>query len=441
MKFYIKTYGCQMNVHDSMRMSNLLKKSSLVETFDIEVADIIVFNTCSVRANAENKVLSSIGKIAKAVKRKNRKEPIIALGGCVGSKDGEELVKKNPFIHVAFGPDQITKLPELLSKYIEKERRLSDTIFVPGDFNYNLSEVESRHENGLTPKGMAYISIAQGCNNFCSYCIVPYTRGREKSRKISDIVKEVEFHLDKEVKEITLLGQNVNSFGGDSNEEFVDLLRAIDATGIKRLRFMTSHPKDISDKCIDAFFELDSLCHFLHLPVQSGSDNVLKKMNRSYDVARYMSIVERLRAQKEDFSFGTDIIVGFPGETEQDFEQTLELVRAVEFETMFSFKYSPRPGTAAAKLEDSVDMQTKERRLATLNRVQQEIRNRKSQTFVGQVADVLVESVSRFHEGHVAGRTPEGRYVNFQADKSHIGKIIKVKITETSDVTYKGIVF
>ena len=336
-KFFIKTYGCQMNVHDSLRMSNLLKTEGFDEVFDASLAKIIIFNTCSIRGNARNKVLSDIGFIQKE-RTGGKKEFFIAVGGCVSAHDKENLLKGTRKIDLVFGPDQVSKLPFLLKQCLNSNRKMIDVEFIDESFSYSKNEIKTRHENGLTPKGIAYISIIKGCNNFCSFCIVPFTRGREKSRKIDDIIAEAKFLVDTGIKEIILLGQNVNSFGKDTGETFTGLIKKIDELGIKRLRFLTPHPKDLSSDCINSFFELKSLCNYLHLPVQSGSSKVLEAMNRKYDRKKYLSIINKFRKKDPGFAFGTDIIVGFPGETTDDFKETLSLLKEVEFENIFSFK-------------------------------------------------------------------------------------------------------
>jgi tRNA-2-methylthio-N6-dimethylallyladenosine synthase len=431
--FFIKTYGCQMNVLDSVRMANVLKNNGFNETNVISESDIVIYNTCSVRENVRNKVLSDIGDL----KNRTGKKVVVALGGCVGAQEGKNLFK-NTKIDIIFGPDQVSELGNLLREFFEKGKRVIKTDFYSGPYSYNLEEIKEFSGINLISKATAYVSISQGCNNFCSYCIVPYSRGREKSRTLKEIIMECEFRIDNGKKEIILLGQNVNSWGKDLGENFIKLLEELDKLGIRRLRFLVPHPRDFSQEHIEGMLKLNSFSPYIHLPTQSGSDKILSSMNRQYDRKKFLFIVNEFRKKVPDFAFGTDLIVGFPGESEEDFQDTLALMSEVKFENIFSFKYSPRPGTRASKWKDSAPQKTKEERLSKLHDLQKEIYQREAKKHVGEIWEVLVEDKSLYGENFLGGRSPEYRYINFKGEAGLIGEFVSVKVTDISQSTYKG---
>jgi len=413
---YVATFGCQMNEYDSERMLRLMAGQGFVPTADPAQADLILVNTCSIREKAAQKVYSLLGRL-RPLKEKNP-HLVIGVGGCVAQQEGEKLLDQAPFVDLVFGTHAVHLLPELLEQASEKGRRVCST-----DFNYELAPAP-----GLGPKPAplkAYLTIMQGCDNFCTYCVVPYVRGREKSRRPEDILAEARDLLDHGVKEITLLGQNVNSYGRGLEPKitFAELVRKIAGLpGLTRLRFTTSHPKDLSPDLIRAFSEVKPLCEHLHLPVQSGSTRVLKAMNRGYTRDDYLEKVAALREACPDLALTTDVIVGFPGESEADFEATLDLIGRVRYDGMYSFKYSDRPMTKAARLPDKVDEAVKGRRLAELQAVQKEITLEKNRALIGRRVEVLVEGKSGRYAQQLTGRTRTNKIVNFVGPESLIGE-------------------
>jgi len=412
-----------MNDADSSKIKSLLSDMNIGSVSKAEEADIILLNTCSIRWKAEHKVYSALGRFKKIKNR--RPDVIVGVGGCVAQQEKDEMFKRAPHLDIVFGTHNIHKLPEMIKEVYEKRGQVSETDFFdsPEPLVYPAPE-----EGGIK----AYVNIMRGCNNFCTYCIVPYVRGRETSRPWGEINDEVEKLASFGVKEITLLGQNVNSYGNNSPDgvNFPDLIRKIAKVDkIERIRFATSHPKDLSHDLIVAFEEVDKLCNHLHLPVQSGSDNVLSSMKRVYTVNSYLEKVEKLRTTVPSIGISTDIIVGFPGESRQDYEKTLELMRMIRYDSSFSFKYSQRPGTAAANLEDNVPEGEKDERLAILKELQkehsQEINNRQ----IDKVEPVLVEKASKKGGAMMMGRTSENRIVNFSGSEELASKTVPVKIT------------
>jgi tRNA-2-methylthio-N6-dimethylallyladenosine synthase len=441
MKFHIVTFGCQMNVNDSDWLARALLARGWQEAPEDE-ADLVVLNTCSVREKPEQKVHSALGRLGQSFR--GRPHAFAAVGGCVAQQLGDELLRRYPFVRLVFGSDGIAQAPNALER-VAAEPGLQMALL---DFLKTYPEREeaweggaAAHADGPGPR-QCFVNIMQGCDNFCAYCIVPYTRGRQKSRRPEAVLHECREQIARGVREITLLGQNVNSFGqdaGGAGMNFAELLHAVAALpGLDRLRFTTSHPKDIAPEVVRAFGELENLCPHLHLPLQSGSDAVLRSMGRKYDTARYLGIVRALQAARPDIALGTDLIVGFPGETDEDFERTLEMMREVRFESSYSFKYSDRPGVAAVNMTPKVDPQTASERLSRLQELQNEITSEALESRVGAVCEVLFDGPSRVQPGGAAfwrGRDSGGRIVNVplrgsEREEDLAGRIMPVRITE-----------
>lgn len=425
-KFYIKTFGCQMNEHDSDRMRSFMLSRNYEETQDPSRADIIIVNTCTVRAKSEHKALSFLGRMKKFKKRNGA---IIGVTGCLVQERGETLFEWTPFVDFLIGPQALSSFPEVIQRIESGDNRVirikpEEKRFFAPDEIYTDGKVK------------AYVTIMEGCNNFCSYCIVPYVRGREISRKPEEIIKECEVLAEKGVKEVVLIGQNVNSYGREFGVSLADLIKMVSRIDeIKRIRFLTSHPKDLTDEIIRCFGEVEKLCEHIHLPAQSGSDRILRAMNRKYTREDYLTLVRKLRGVRPDIAITSDFIVGFPGESEEDFRDTLSLVEEVRFDNFFSFKYSPRPGTAAEKLRDDVPPGEKSRRIMLLQEVQRRITLEINSALIGKEEEVLVEGMSRKAEkGRVScqlsGRTRKNKIVNFSGDERLIGSLIKVRIKE-----------
>ena len=434
LRYFIETWGCQMNEEDSEKLSGMLKGLGYTRTDVKEEASIIIFNTCCVRENAELKVYGNLGEL-KRLKKKNN-DLIIAVCGCMMQQEGmaETILKKYPFVDIIFGTHNSHKLPE----YINRVRQEGKSIIEIMSKEEGIIEgVPIDRESSVK----AFVTIMYGCNNFCTYCIVPYVRGRERSRKPEDIINEIKDLVSKGYKEITLLGQNVNSYGKGLEPEikFAELLRKInEIDGVERVKFMTSHPKDLSDDVIDAIAECDKLCEHIHLPVQSGSSNLLKKMNRHYDREQYLDLVKRIKAKIPNVALSTDIIVGFPGETEEDFEETVSLVKEVQFDSAFTFLYSKRKGTPAYELEEQIDEQTKSKRFKRLVEAVNECCAAKNKEYQGKTVEVLVEGVSKNDSTKLMGRTRTGKLVNFKGNEDSIGKLVQVKITEALSFSLTG---
>jgi tRNA-2-methylthio-N6-dimethylallyladenosine synthase len=420
MKLYIETYGCQMNERDSGRMAGLLAARGYERTEDPEAADLILVNTCSIREKAANKVFSAVGRLLSV----RKKGAVIGVAGCVAQQEGEKLAKRLPEVGIIFGTRTIHRLPELVEMH-EKERR---TIISASLDEAAAGKSYSARIKDRSPK--ALVTIMEGCNNFCSFCIVPYVRGREFSRPWQDVVDEIGSLAAGGVREVTLIGQNVNSYRSPSDGlSFAGLISKVaQVEGIGRIRFTTSHPKDLSDELISMFASEPKLCEHIHLPLQSGSDVILKAMNRGYTASGYMRLIESLRRAHDPMALTTDLIVGFPGETEADFKATLDMVRAIGFHGFFSFKFSPRPGTAASKLEDSVPLDEKARRLAELQEMQKPVTLKQNRGFEGRSMEVLVESTSRKSPDELTGRTRTNHVVNFPCERESIGKFVTVVI-------------
>lgn len=431
--YHVVTYGCQMNAHDSEKLAGLLREMGMTEAPTREEADLVLFNTCCVRDNAERRALGNVTWL-KELKR-DKPELLIGVCGCMIQQPGmaEKILKQYKFIDLAFGTANLHRLPQLLYEELTTHRRVVE-----------VDQGEDVIAEGLPVKRLrpdhAYITIMYGCDNFCSYCIVPYVRGRERSRDMDAIVREAEELYRGGVKEIMLLGQNVNSYGKGLPGEptFAQLLRRLDAIGIPRIRFMTSHPKDLSDELIAAMGECKHVCPQFHLPVQSGSDEILKAMNRHYDRASYLDKVEKLRRAVPGIGLTTDIIVGFPGETEAQFEDTLSLVRRVGYDSAFTFIYSPRPGTKAAKMTDQVPADVAQARLERLLKAQEAAQAEAQKRFLGMEEEVLVESLSRRSDKAVSGKGLHGVSVTFPGTEADIGQIVRVRITECANNTLRG---
>lgn len=425
-KLYLETFGCQMNVVDSEQIVDLLAGIGYEQVDSADQADLVLMNTCSVRDKAERKVYGHLGRF-KPIKDK-RPEMIIGVGGCVAQQEGEAMLEKVAFLDLVFGTHNIHRLPELVQQVEAQRQRGAETEFLDHETRQNLFP-ERTQSDSVT----RFVTVMQGCDNFCSYCIVPHVRGREVSRPSEQIVAEVEQLVADGAREITLLGQNVNSYGiRDENEiSFAELLHKINAIdGLQRIRFATSHPKDMTDELIDCFGTLDKLCHHIHLPLQSGSDRILKLMNRGYSAADYLKKVERLKQQCPDIRLTTDIIVGFPHETEADFQATLDIAEQVGYADAFTFLYSPRTGTAAASMDDDQSSVHKQKRFERLLAQQHASSATIWKQDEGQTLPVLIEGVSKQGDGQMFGRTEWGRIVNFPGSPELIGMVIQIRITK-----------
>ena len=432
-KALVITHGCQMNEHDSEKITWLLEKMGYNFVNEVEDADLIILNTCSVRHSAEDKVYGQLGNLKNLKsKKKNIK---VAVCGCMMQREESRnyVIEKFPNVDIIFGTNNIWKLPELLkSSYDGKKLSI--------DIEDNPLSIDDALGANRLYNFKSYVNIMYGCNNFCSYCIVPYTRGRETSRRPHEIIREIEELAKNGTKEVTLLGQNVNSYGKtfDDKFSFANLLEEINAiNGIERIRFMTSHPKDISDELIYSFKNLDKLCNFLHLPVQAGSSRVLKLMNRKYTKEDYLRKIDKVKNVNPNIALSTDIMVGFPGESEEDFLDTLDLVKKVEYDTAFTFIYSMRENTPAAMM-DQVPDKVKHDRFERLLDILYPIQERKNKAFIGRDVDVLVEDFSKKDESNVSGRTDEFKLINFKGNKSDIGKILKVKVKDANSFSLVG---
>ena len=435
-KIFIRTFGCQMNEYDSDKMLDVLGAGRTAEiTQDPEEADVILFNTCSVREKAQEKVFSDLGR-AKQIKDQ-KPGLIIGVGGCVASQEGAAIVARAPYVDVVFGPQTLHRLPELIARRQAEGRSQVDISF---------PEIE-KFDNMPPPRVQgptAFVSIMEGCSKYCSFCVVPYTRGEEVSRPFEDVLTEIADLADQGVKEVTLLGQNVNAYRGpmgDSGEiaDFATLLEYVhEIPGIERIRYTTSHPKEMTPRLIEAYGRLPKLVSFLHLPVQAGSDRVLAAMKRGYTVLEFKSIVRKLRAVRPGLTLSSDFIVGFPGETEDDFNKTMQLIDDIGFDTSFSFVYSRRPGTPAADLADDTPQTLKLQRLQKLQaRINEQAANI-AQGMVGTTQVVLVEGTSRKDEKELMGRTDNNRIVNFPAPARLIGQMVPIRITQALTNTLRG---
>ncbi len=403
--YFVRTFGCQMNKHDSERIVGMLESQGLSRAEEPDSADVIVFNTCCVREHADERLRGQVSSL-KRLKTAGA-TPLIAVGGCIGQRDGERLLEQLPHVDVVFGTHNLAHLPALLESARAARTPVVEVLEASADF---ASDLPSKREHDWH----AWVPIMVGCDNFCSYCIVPFVRGRERSRPFEQVTRECEKLSSEGVLEVTLLGQNVNSYGRDLYGEprFADLLRAVAATGIARVRFVTSHPKDISPATIEAMAETPEVCQYLHLPVQSGSDRILEAMNRGYTQAHYMSVVESLYDRMPELALSTDVIVGFPGETDDDFEATMEVVRQARYDQAFTFIYSPREGTAAARLDDTPPREVTRERFDALVQEVQSSALRKNVAYVGSTHSILVEGLSKRDDSMLSGRTASNKVVH-----------------------------
>jgi len=434
-KVFIKTFGCQMNEYDSDKMADVLRASDEFETTDDPAAaDVILFNTCSVRENAQERVFHALGRLRPL--KQARPDLIIGVGGCVASQEGAAIVERAPYVDVVFGPQTLHRLPQLIAA-----RRAS------GEPQVDISFPEIEKFDALPPARTegctAFVSIMEGCSKYCSFCVVPYTRGEEVSRPFEDVLVEVAGLAEQGVKEITLLGQNVNAYRGAMSHgetaDFALLLEYLaEMPGIERLRYTTSHPREFSQRLIEAYARVPQLVDHVHLPVQSGSDRMLSAMKRGYTALEYKSIIRRLRAMRPGLSIASDFIVGFPGETEQDFAQTLKLVEEIGFDDSYSFMYSPRPGTPAAAFADQVPPEIKQARLARLQAVIEAGAKSISAAMVGRVERILIEGPSRKNARELAGRTSNNRVVNLPGPLRLVGQLVDVHITAALAHTLRG---
>lgn len=432
--FYLETFGCQMNENDSERLAGMLAEMGYMESEELNRCDLVIYNTCCVRENAELKVYGHLGSLKKL--KKERPGMIIAVCGCMMQQ--KEVVEhiKNKYRHVdlIFGTHNLYKFPELLYTALNTDKNIIDIWEAEGSIAEGMP---IERKDGVK----AWVTVMYGCNNFCSYCIVPYVRGRERSRSVEDIVHEIRLLGQQGYKEITLLGQNVNSYGKDvaGGTSFAGLLREINKVeGIERIRFMTSHPKDLSEELIDAMRDCEKVCRHLHLPIQAGSSRILKEMNRKYTKEQYIELAGKIRAKIPDMALTTDIIVGFPGETEEDFEETLDVLRKVRYDFAYTFLYSKRTGTPAAKHPDQVSEEVKKTRFEKLLSIQNVISKEINDRLLGSEVEVLVEGLSKNSIKTYTGRTNTNKIVNFKGNKDLIGKLVRVKVEKTQTWSLEG---
>ncbi len=442
MNLYIETFGCQMNDRDSEIMVQLLEQAGYLLCQDIANADAIIVNTCSIRGKAEQKAYSLLGSLRRI--KENHPTLIIAATGCVAQQEGKKMLSRMGHIDLVIGPQGIYDLPRLFADIRQSQSATSSAsqVITPQDSQFHIPPFlpDLKHGNGHK----RFVTIMQGCNNFCTYCIVPFARGREVSRSKEDIVAEASHLIDLGVKEITLLGQNVNSYGNDQDPEqrttFAELLRAVAALpGLVRLRFTTSNPKDLSPALMDCFKDLPNLCHHFHLPLQSGSDTILSRMNRKYDRAGYLNLVKGLRQACPDLAITTDIIVGFPDESDDNFQDTMDLMEEVRYNAAFSFIYSNRPPARSCDFPDTISLEVKKQRLAIFQQRQKEISLERNQEYIGQIMELMVEGESKSGHGQWSGRAQYNQIVNFNSTTTYTpGDLVQVKITEGLQNSLRG---
>lgn len=435
-KLYIATHGCQMNEYDSARMADLLREShGLTATDDPAEASVLLLNTCSIREKAQEKVFHQLGRWKQL--KAQRPELVIGVGGCVASQEGQAIMQRAPYVDIVFGPQTLHRLPQMLDELRER----------PGDGIVDVSFPEIEKFDRLPAPSVdgptAFVSVMEGCSKYCTFCVVPYTRGEEVSRSVAGVIEEVGHLARQGVREVNLLGQNVNSYRGEIDADKADLAELIHyvahVDGIERIRFTTSHPVEFDDNLIEAFATVPELVNHLHLPVQSGSDRVLALMKRGHTVLEYKSKIRRLRTVRPDISLSSDFIVGFPGETQRDFENTMNLIAEIGFDTSFSFIYSPRPGTPAAQLADETPQHVKRERLAILQQRLRQQADQISRRMVGTSQRILVTGHARKDPGQLAGRTENNRVVNFRSsDTSVVGNFVDVEITEALPNSLRG---
>ncbi len=434
-KVFIRTHGCQMNEYDSDKMQDVLLKSHGLSITDVEEeADVILINTCSIREKAQEKVFSQLGRWRKI--KENNPDVIIGVGGCVASQEGDAIIKRAPYVDLVFGPQTIHRLPELLKARNEQQKPQVDISFPEIEKFDHLPEPRKEGPS-------AFVSIMEGCSKYCSFCVVPYTRGEEVSRPLDSVLAEIMKLAEQGVKEVNLLGQNVNAYRGLSHEgEVVDLallihyVAAID--GIERIRFTTSHPVEFTDGLIEAYRDVPELANYLHLPVQSGSDRILAMMKRGHTALEYKQKIRKLREVRPDISLSSDFIVGFPGETAKDFEDTMKLITDIGFDQCFSFIYSARPGTPASSMPDLVSMDEKKARLQHLQSTINDMAAEISQNMIGSTQKILVEGTSKWSDEELSGKTENNRVVNFAGPQRLIGEMVDVVITEALRNSLRG---
>lgn len=430
-KYFLKTYGCQMNVHDSEEIRKYLEMLGFIETKTLENADIVVLNTCAIRENAHDKVFGYLGRCKHL--KKEKPNLIIAIGGCMSQEEGvvNEIKEKHPYVDIVFGTHNINELPKL----IEKAKGKLDVEVYSNEGNVFENVLYSRDS-----KITAWVNIMYGCDKFCTYCIVPYTRGKQRSRKMDKILSEIKTLKEEGYKEITLLGQNVNAYGKDlqDNSSFSQLLEETAKIGIERIRFVTSHPWDFTDEMIEVIAKYDNIMPYIHLPLQSGSSKILKLMGRRYTKEAYLDLYQKIKEKIPNCAITTDIIVGFPNETEEDFNETLNVVNACKYDGAYTFIYSPREGTPASKIKDSVDLKTKEQRLYKLNKLINDYSLEANQKYVNKVVPVLIQGISEKDDTKMYGYTDTMKLVNVVGNKNLIGQIVNVKITDAKSFSLNG---
>ena len=432
-KYYVKTYGCQMNVHDSENIKAILEEMSFEETDVFEDADLIILNTCAIRENAHNKVFGFLGRVKHL--KETRPHIICGICGCMAQEENvvNEIKTKYKWVDIVFGTHNIDNLPNILATSMERKEQEIEVYSIEGEVIENLPvKRDSKYK--------AWVNIMFGCDKFCTYCIVPYTRGKQRSREPKYIIDEVKKLVSDGYKEVTLLGQNVNAYGKDLKIEYKmgDLLRDVAKTGIERIRFMTSHPWDFDDDMINAIKDNNNIMPYIHLPLQSGSDRILRLMGRRYTKEEYLKLYKKLKDNIPNVSITTDIIVGFPGETREDFEETLDVVKKCKYDSAFTFIFSPREGTPATKMIDNVSLDEKNKRLYELNELVNKYANKANQRYLNKTTKVLIEGIGE--KGNLFGYTDTMKLVNVDGDKSNIGKIVDVKITDIKTWSLDGII-
>lgn len=431
-KYFLRTYGCQMNVHDGEEIAARLESLGLAVTDTIEEADVVILNTCAIRENAHDKLYGFLGR-CKHEKEKNNPNLIIGICGCMAQEEGvvNDLIKKHPYVDIVFGTHNIHELQDLLIKRNGKQN--IEVYSCEGNVYENVSY---KRDSNIK----AWVNIQYGCDKFCTYCIVPYTRGKQRSRKSKEIIKEVECLVKNGYKEVTLLGQNVNAYGKELDNElsFAELLKKVSETGIERIRFVTSHPWDFTDDMINTISECSNIMPYIHLPLQSGSSRILKLMGRRYTKEEYLELYNKIRNTIQNCSITTDIIVGFPNESDEDFNETLEVAEYCKYDSAFTFIYSPREGTPAAKMDDKIDMETKEKRLHRLNEVINKYSLEANKKYLNKIVPVLIEGISEKDPNKVFGYTDTMKLVNVSNAQDKIGKIINVEITDAKSFSLDG---
>ncbi len=432
-KYFLRTYGCQMNVHDSEEIKYYLESLGYEPVEELELADIVVLNTCAIRENAKDKVFGYLGRCKHL--KKEKPDLIIAVAGCLMQKPNEieEIHNRHKYIDIIIGTHNLNELPNLIE---EANKKKTQNIEVYSNSDVVFENVKYNRDSKIS----AWINIIYGCDKFCTYCIVPFTRGRERSRKMEEVLMEVRDLKEQGYIEVTLLGQNVNAYGKDLNlgYDFATLLEEVAKIGIPRIRFVTSHPWNFTDKMVDVIAKYDNVMPYVHLPIQSGSDDILRKMNRKYTIDEYKKLFDQIKSKVKNVAITTDIIVGFPNETDDDFKKTLDIVNYCKFDGAYTFIFSPREGTAAARMEDKISMEVKEKRLQELNNLVNKYSLESNQKLVGKIVDVLVNGISEKDTSKVYGYTETMKLVNIVGGNDLIGKIVLVKITDAKSFSLDG---